>query len=371
MSPNSASSASSTRSQRSKKTFTKSRVYGKECILCDKYVIETGSRYQRSKETPYQVGVYEGEEEFKQDLRDCPDYYKYIHLTEENLFAQEVKVHNTCRTTLKNKARHYRQLQSNALEANKDLTNENQLDFGRVIDYVDNNVIATNQIATIGELVQIYDSSEASDEAKRQRRSRLKQKLLDHYQDNVLVIPLGPKSPEIVIGKDSLGRTITPKDEGNVISLCALKLREAIKEYGHKLDCSWPPNVEDLMSMEENHMPSVLVSFFQQLMTNPKVHTVSDRSTRIAKSMASDAIYNVSRGSTLTAKHVALSCGIHSMTGQAGPVDIINRLGHGCSYDTVMDIETARAQQVEAVMKERIANILPLQLGGGHNGVKF
>jgi hypothetical protein len=46
----------------------------------------------------------------------------------------------------------------------------------------------------------------------------------------------------------------------------------------------------------------------------------------------------------MTAKHFLIGLGLHSITGQKKPIQLLNRLGHSIDYNMVCEIETAHAQ---------------------------
>lgn len=57
-------------------------------------------------------------------------------------------------------------------------------------------------------------------------------------------------------------------------------------------------------------------------------------------SMASDAIFNVTRGTVKPWKHTALGLGMASLTGSKLTLQILNRSGHSISYTEAKALET-------------------------------
>ena len=86
--------------------------------------------------------------------------------------------------------------------------------------------------------------------------------------------------------------------------------------------------------------------------------------------MMSDVIFNVNRGQTLTAKHVSLGHGIHTMTGQKNLVAIANGLGHCIPYNKVIDIEAKLAEKADSEIVHGVNTILPLVPSSGCHKVK-
>ena len=63
--------------------------------------------------------------------------------------------------------------------------------------------------------------------------------------------------------------------------------------------------------------------------------------------MASDAIFNVTRGSVKLWKHVILGLGLTSLTGSKQIMQILNREGHCIDYNTTKGLETELAYSIE------------------------
>ena len=60
---------------------------------------------------------------------------------------------------------------------------------------------------------------------------------------------------------------------------------------------------------------------------------------RKAISMASDAMYNVSKGKVKPWKHTAMGLGLTSLTGSKIAIQIINRTGHSINYSEAKALE--------------------------------
>ena len=135
-------------------------------------------------------------------------------------------------------------------------------------------------------------------------------------------------------------------------------LRQDILEYAKNIpDSKWPPTVEDLSS-DARKPPKFLESFMSYLLKNkdhPNRHTVN----RLIQSYSSDLIHGVTRGKVITGKHFLLGLGLHNMTGQKVPVQVMNHLGHCIDYNLVCEIETAQAEAAECIAKSSSA--LPIK----------
>lgn len=93
----------------------------------------------------------------------------------------------------------------------------------------------------------------------------------------------------------------------------------------------------------ETEIPSLLREFFTCLITGPekrKGRPVSEKKNRRIDSMSHDAIFVVTNGRTKPSKHLLLSLVVKSLTGKRKVVDLLNRLGHGVSYNVAEELET-------------------------------
>jgi hypothetical protein len=70
---------------------------------------------------------------------------------------------------------------------------------------------------------------------------------------------------------------------------------------------------------------------------------------RLEESYAADLVHGVTRGKVMTAKHFLIGLGLHSITGQKKPIQLLSRLGHSIDYNMVCEIETAHAQANQKV----------------------
>lgn len=84
--------------------------------------------------------------------------------------------------------------------------------------------------------------------------------------------------------------------------------------------------------------------------------TVTDRFRQLEDSFSADFVYGVS--GELTSNYYLLAHGLHYLTGNKETVQVTNRLGHGVSYKTVLDIETAQAQKAVTLTNLQACSLL-------------
>ena len=70
------------------------------------------------------------------------------------------------------------------------------------------------------------------------------------------------------------------------------------------------------------------------------------------RSYSNDLIHGITRGKLITLKHFLLGLGLHNLTGQKVPVQILSHLGHSIDYNVVCTIETAEAIAAQEECKD-------------------
>jgi len=86
------------------------------------------------------------------------------------------------------------------------------------------------------------------------------------------------------------------------------------------------------------------------IITGKKAKTgerASDRTERVATSIAEDICAAATRGTWKMRKHLLRGLSLHHLTGSAQIVTIVNRLGHCSTYAQILQLETAMENQVE------------------------
>lgn len=111
----------------------------------------------------------------------------------------------------------------------------------------------------------------------------------------------------------------------------------------------WPPNIDDL-NHEKRQAPESVKNFYKKLITDTH-HIESEQSKNFTLSFAQDLVHTVSKGTFLTAKHILIGNGFHSITGLKNPIKVLSKFGHSCSYKKVQKIETAQAEVVQQMAR--------------------
>ena len=133
-------------------------------------------------------------------------------------------------------------------------------------------------------------------------------------------------------------------DEKNVIQIARL-INDEIKDLNPQM--SWPSKEDDLKpSRTTDYIPHLLDVFLTGLMTGKSLDSESssaERTTRLKESFAQDIAFSVTNGVQKTPKSVLFPSVVKALCNNTEIVKLINKYGHGDSYDLVEEIETEYA----------------------------
>ena len=145
------------------------------------------------------------------------------------------------------------------------------------------------------------------------------------------------------------------KEAGNHIYHCTKIVRAAL--LNDDVGMPWPPSAIALKEVNFA-LPPVVYNLLGWILTEDKENqpkenhknvTVNDLTVhRLILSLGQDLVY-ISKGRQKTPKHVALPITVKNLTGCKEVITLLNRFGHGISYEQVLSIETGLAEkQLEA-----------------------
>ena len=196
-------------------------------------------------------------------------------------------------------------------------------------------------------------------------RSKLKNRLQNEFGDQIAFLQSHQNNlPEVVISTETLTSTSFHHDPNLVVKRAARILQTAILDkFKDPPQPRWPPTAEELES-EKFKPPSMLLSFIESLLTTSERKSRSTKMNRLTESISQDIVFNLCEGKVLQSKHFLLALGLHNLTGSRKVLDIVHKLGHCLSYNSVCDIETAQAELVQ----EEAANTTILPVRPNSNG---
>ncbi|GFX48533.1 hypothetical protein TNCV_584321 [Trichonephila clavipes] len=126
-------------------------------------------------------------------------------------------------------------------------------------------------------------------------------------------------------------------EENDLIDKVALILRSTIL----KMDKTTLPAVMKDLINGEYTIPEKLDRFYKALTGGKNIRRRDVVNChRLSNSLASDAIFCVSNGTVKPSKHITLDMIVKSLTSSRKMINISNRLGHCCNYNTLEELET-------------------------------
>ena len=136
-------------------------------------------------------------------------------------------------------------------------------------------------------------------------------------------------------------------DEENVIKTARL-LNNEIKDLNPQM--SWPPKEDDLKPSRTNdYIPHLLDLFLTVLISGKPLDSENcstERTIRLKESFAQDIVFSVTNGVVKTPKSVLFPAVVKALCNNTEILKLINKFGHGISYDLVEEIETEYALEV-------------------------
>ena len=266
-----------------------------------------------------------------------------LHMPEKalDLNAQEFKMHEKC-------YKDYTRVCSNPVskETNTESTPDDCNNFEILRSFVQEHIIDGDQSLSIKLLTELY----GFDKEDSRLRNKVKKKLEKEFGDRICFVSTSYHEAEVVINRrvfeDTSLSSFVKGNEVFILKEAATVLRKDITEFiATAPDLVWPPTVEALTA-EARQPPDSLITFLINLLHSSH-HSPGEDVMRYVSSFAQDVVHAVSRGQFLTAKHILLGAGLHSLTGQKLPIKLLARYGNACSYEMVQKVETAQAELVQ------------------------
>jgi hypothetical protein len=119
---------------------------------------------------------------------------------------------------------------------------------------------------------------------------------------------------------------------------------------------SWPPKEDDLKpNMVPKYIPHLLDMFCTVLFSGASMESErkkNEKVVRLSNSICQDIVYIVSNGNIKTTESVLFPVVVKSLCNNTEVIRLINRHGHGISYDLIEEIETEHALKVLNEQKE-------------------
>lgn len=345
------------------------------CIICQKVkVINVGG--SRNKEKLVQCCTLKAGETLKTAARDINDQKLLIQIHGRDLIADEVKYHHSCYKayTIKRK----KQGDTSEKQTTQKLYN---LAFEVLASEVHEKVLRELKVLRLKDLLGRYINilSSKGVDTPEYRSGNLKSRLQSHFGHTITFHRLQNRAQsEIIFSSETKVGTIVERamqlsteadtegewdfyeenqnisnpQTGPCLYESAKYLRQQIMEVSPVL--SWPPSPEELdLESAQKLVPDSLYNMLAWIICSDKLHStyIPETKTSVPKninhqvlSIAQDLLHCTRRGILKTPKHIALPLTVKSLTGSSDLVTMLNHFGHGLSYHSIEEVETAIAE---------------------------
>ena len=155
---------------------------------------------------------------------------------------------------------------------------------------------------------------------------------------------------------------VEDKSEHDVIRVARM-LHSEVKS--HQAQMSWPPNEHEL-TPEKNplYIPHLLDVFLAVLISGHPLSSdksITEKTLRLKESFAQDIVFCVTNGVIKTPKSVLFPSVVKGICNNTEILKLINKYGHGISYDLLEEIETESALKVISHQGENRV-VIPIDL---------
>lgn len=130
------------------------------------------------------------------------------------------------------------------------------------------------------------------------------------------------------------------------IKTVAFEIRKKILRMEHRSMPKRNITIDDVLNGESD-CPSELLLLIECLLKGPKQKISQRKDMRISK-ICDDLIFNITNGDVKPSSSICLGLVTKSITSSRKMVEILNRMGHCCSYSTIEEVETELAYRCAA-----------------------
>ena len=160
---------------------------------------------------------------------EAKDTNLFYEIRDIDLIAKEFKYHDFC----------YREFTRKVANANTKQFEDNDAkgNFDKVTDYIQRKILSQNQAISMTVLHDLYGLYTQDT----RYRSKLKNRILTKFPDQLLFLTIDAKTPQVVISCEGINKNTLLKNCEEVIKQAAEYLREDIREYAlDSPELQWP-----------------------------------------------------------------------------------------------------------------------------------
>ena len=266
-----------------------------------------------------------------------------------DLIAKECKYHRSCRQGYFNSINNRKVIINPDQSSRKCHANT----FEIIAKHIEKEIFVSKRSVLMSTIFDLYAAEYVSngglqDDVDRYSVQSLTDKIGDRFKNKVSISLLDRRKGNILhdssISETEAKASLTQNSDEyhliNKIISVALELRTLIKAMP-KTKTPDHVSINTLKSSAPVLPEPVMILFrtlFQGLNTN-----LNDVVERKVMAMASDTVFNTTRGTVRPWKHTVTGLALSSITGSKTVCQVLNRCGHAISYDEVKSLETEMA----------------------------
>ena len=263
-----------------------------------------------------------------------------------DLIAKEAEYHKSCRVQFDKETENKPKLSTAPRQYHNSA-------FISLCNFVQHEIIDNKRSMLVTSLLDIYRQEYIANggleaELVSYTCQALLRKISERFKEKISVTNLAKRTGNILHSSDLTEEDARNKLNDNEdtckqderIRWVALYLRSLITQ----LPTFKTPNPATVQNLKESapKVPNQLDLFFRYLLNGIDIDNKDSMevTNRKVSAMASDAIYNVTRGSVRPWKQTVIGLGLASLTGSKLALQILNREGHCINYNAVKSLET-------------------------------
>ena len=268
-----------------------------------------------------------------------------------DLVTKEVKYHHSRKSSFLMSANRVRDRDRKSAESpSTSTTNPSAVDD--IQAYVEQSVLRNKRPELLTSVYARYlDLCNISSETPLNNAQSLMRNLKGKFGDKLkFQTPLGKKLGLIMYSSEMSDDAVRvaydyASDDEQIVTKATLLLRKQLLDV-QKKDLPENPTLDDLKGGDVSP-PPLLSTFFTTLYCGQNPTKCTDHVMRHVKSSCDDALFITRRGKVKPAKQVALGVAVKSVTGSKKVVQVLNRFGHCINYNSLEELETETAEQLQ------------------------
>ncbi len=318
-----------------------SGVLEKKCIFCKRVQKKVKGKWQPLT----QCTLDSAEDLINNMIKQRGDDNLNVLVGNISFHAKEVHYHHKCRQDYVNEA--------NRTEKAK-VPSEMEAAYEELYDDLQTLILGSRQPMTAKSLFEKFKLICGNRGIEVPDQRTVLKKSLEHFKDRLKVITENKKTGSIIydatIEPDLVplllrGARDIHDDDSRLLKKAAPVLRQMLRNVKYTCAPLATALTSENFKQGQAEVPQQCIEFFSDVLcTDPERPT--EKEARLALSLSSDLLYNVTKGHAKPAKHLCMGVGIKSITGSEKVCEILHRFGHCISCSQEKEILTEIAEEI-------------------------